>query len=142
MTNLLVIENRLSTIKKYLNVLERYKKYSRKKIEEKIDRRGAGEGYVYLAIQATIDLAGAVLSFKNCRKPASMGESFVILEEEKIISKKLCQQLVKMVGFRNIIAHDYGEIDYDIVYDILHHRLEDIEQFIRIIEKRQQAHFK
>jgi len=44
--------------------------------------------------------------------------------------------MVKMVGFRDIISHDYGEIDYDIVYDILHHRLKDIEEFIEIINKK------
>jgi uncharacterized protein YutE (UPF0331/DUF86 family) len=77
-----------------------------------------------------------VLSLKKFRKPATMSENFLILEEEKIIDKKLCQQMVRMVGFSNIISHDYGEIDYDIVYDILHHRLEDIEEFIEIINKK------
>ncbi|HEK85614.1 MAG: type VII toxin-antitoxin system HepT family RNase toxin [Candidatus Saccharicenans sp.] len=136
MTNLSVIENRISTVKKYLKILERYKKFSRKKIEEDIDLRGAVERYLYLAVQATIDLAGAVISFKNLRKPITMSENYLILEEEKIIDKKLCQIMARMVGFRNIIAHDYGEIDYDIVYDILQNRLKDIEQFLRIIEKK------
>ncbi|MBC7364354.1 MAG: DUF86 domain-containing protein [Candidatus Aminicenantes bacterium] len=79
MTNISVIENRISTVKKYLKILERYKKISRKKIEEDIDLRGAVERYLYLAVQATIDLAGAVLSFKNFRKPATMSENFLIL---------------------------------------------------------------
>jgi len=135
-TNLSTIENRISAVQKYLKILERYKKYSRKEIETDIDLRGAVERYLYLAVQAAIDLAGAVLSFKNFRKPASLSETFIILEEGKIIGKKLCQQLVKMIGFRNILAHDYGEIDYDIVYDILKHRLADIREFIRIIDKK------
>jgi uncharacterized protein YutE (UPF0331/DUF86 family) len=136
MTNVSVIENRISAVKKYLKILERYKKFSRKKIEADIDLRGAVERYLYLAVQATIDLAGAVISLKKFRKPATMSENFLILEEEKIIDKKLCQQMVRMVGFRNIISHDYGEIDYDIVYDILHQRLKDIEEFIEIINKK------
>ena len=136
MTDISVIENRISAVKKYLKILERYKKFSRKKIEADIDLRGAVERYLYLAVQATIDLAGAVISLKKFRKPATMSENFLVLEEEKIIDKKLSQQMVRMVGFRNIISHDYGEIDYDIVYDILHQRLKDIEEFIEIINKK------
>jgi uncharacterized protein YutE (UPF0331/DUF86 family) len=136
MININVIENKISAIQKYLKILERYQKYSREEIEENIDIKGAIERYLYLAIQSTIDLAEAVISFKNFRKPTTMAESFIILNEEGIINKELVEQLIKMVGFRNIIAHDYEEIDYDIVYDVLHHRLKDIEKFIEIIKKK------
>lgn len=132
MTNLSVIENKISSIKKYLKILERYQGYSSQEIEKNVDIRGAVERYLYLATQATIDLAEAIISFKNFRKPATMTESFYILNEENIISQELTEKLVKMVGFRNVIAHDYEEINYDIVYDVLHYRLKDIEDFIKI----------
>ncbi len=133
MTNLTVIENRISAVKKYLKILERYKKYSAKKIEEDLDIRGAVERYLYLAIQATIDLAEAVISYKNLRKPSSMSETFHILNEEDIIFPDLKTKMSKMVGFRNIIAHDYEEINYEIVFEILQKGLSDIEEFTKII---------
>lgn len=135
MTNFSVIENKVSSIKKYLKILERYKKYSKKEIVESIDLRGAVERYLYLAVQATIDLAEAMISFKKLRKPTTTSESFYILEEEKIIKKKLTENLVNMVGFRNIVAHDYEKIDYDIMYDILLNRLKDIKGFLKSIEE-------
>jgi len=135
MTNLMIIENKISAVKKYLHILDGYKNYSRKKIEEDINIRGALERYLYLAVQAAIDLAEATISHKNWRKPASMGETFEILKENKIISAALADGLIKMVGFRNIITHDYGEIDYDIVYDILQNKLEDIKKFLRAIKR-------
>jgi len=135
MANLSKIENQISVIKKYLKILENYKKYSKEEIEENLDIRGAVERYLYLVVQATIDLAEAVISLKDFRKPRSFAESFLILEEEKIIDKRLAEHLVKMVGFRNILAHDYIEIDYEIVYDVLHKRLEDIKEFIRRISE-------
>lgn len=133
MTNLTVIENRISAVKKYLKILERYKKYSAKEIEEDLDIRGAVERYLYLAIQATIDLAEAVISYKNLRKPSSMNETFHILNEEDIISPDLKTKMSKMVGFRNIIAHDYEDINYEIVFEILQKGLSDIKEFIKII---------
>ena len=134
MTNFAVIENKISSIKKCLKILERYQRCSVQEIEKNVDIRGAVERYFYLVSQATIDLAGAIISFKNLRKPATMSEGFYILNGENIIPNELTEKLVKMMGFRNIIAYDYEKINYDIVYDILHQRLKDIEDFIKMRE--------
>ena len=88
------------------------------------------ERYLYLVIQATIDLAEAIISYKNLRKPSTMSESFHILREEAIITDEVTDQLVKMTGFRNLIAHDYEKLDYDIVYDVLKNRLSTVETFV------------
>lgn len=135
MTNLSTIENKISAIQKYLKILEGYKKYSRKEIEENIDIRGAVERYLYLASQAVIDLAEAVISFKNFRKPSTLTESFYILNEENIISRELTEKMAGMVGFRNVIAHDYEKVNYDIVYDVLQNKLKDIKEFLENAKK-------
>jgi uncharacterized protein YutE (UPF0331/DUF86 family) len=134
MTNLSVIENKISSVQKYLSILERYRAYSQKEIADDIDRRGAVERYLYLAVQATIDLAEAVIAFKNLRKPSTMSESFYILNEAGIVPPDLTEQMVKMTGFRNVIAHDYEKLNYDIVYDVLQNRLANIEKFLGAIK--------
>jgi uncharacterized protein YutE (UPF0331/DUF86 family) len=94
------------------------------------------ERYLYLAIQSAIDLAEAIIAYKNFRKPTAMTEAFYILNEEGFIPVRLTNELVKMVGFRNIVAHDYERIDYDIVLDILKNRLKDIDKFLKEISTR------
>jgi len=136
MTNFSVIENRISLIKKYLKILKRYQKFSREQIEKDVDIRGMVERYLYLGIQASIDLGGAIISLKNFRKPTTLSENFYILEEEKIISKKLTEEMAKLVGLRNILSHQYGKINYDIVYDVLQNRLGIIEEFINQIKTK------
>lgn len=135
MTNLSVIENKISSIKKYLSIIERYKTYSRKEIEDNVDIKGAIERYLYLATQATIDLAEAVISYKNFRKPSTMAESFHILEENGVISKELTQKMIGMTGFRNAIAHDYDKINYDLVYKVIHQDIRDLIIFTDIVSK-------
>lgn len=130
MSSIQVIENKKSAILKYLGILERYKKYSQEEIEHDVDLRGALERYLYLAIQATIDLAEAVISYKGLRKPTTMAEAFYILGEQGIIAPELSKALAKMVGLKNIMAHDYERIDYGIVLDVLHTKLSDIERFL------------
>lgn len=136
MSSLKVIENKISAVRKYLRILQRYKNYSKDKIEDDIDIKGAVERYLYLAIQSTIDLAEAIIAYKDFRKPTTMTDAFYILNEERLIPQKLTKELVKMVGFRNIIAHDYEKLNYDIVFDVLKNKLKDIDVFIKtIIEK-------
>jgi hypothetical protein len=50
MTDKNAIENRISAAKKYLKILERYKKYSQAEIEKDVDIKGAVERYLYLAV--------------------------------------------------------------------------------------------
>lgn len=103
-------------------------------VEENIDIRGAVERYLYLAAQAAIDLAEAVIAYKGFRKPTTMSEAFYILNEEEIVSWELTEKMVRMVGFRNIMVHDYEKVNYDIVYDVLQNRLADVAEFIERIE--------
>jgi len=136
MTNYSVIENKISYLEKYLGILKRYKQYSREQIEKDVDIKGMVERYLYLLAQSAIDLAEAILSLKNLRKPTTFSETFIILEEAKIIDGTLAEKMIKMVGFRNILAHDYAEINYDIVYDVLQNKLSDIEEFIQQIKDK------
>jgi len=135
MTNSKTIENKISLVKKYIKILGDYKKYSKDEIQNDQTIKGAVERYLYLASQSTIDLAEAIISYKKFRKPISMSESFSILNEEKIISIELTNKMTKMVGFRNVVAHDYDKIDYDIVYDVLQSKLKDIEELLEILAK-------
>lgn len=136
MTELATIENKISAIRKYLKILERYKKFSQEEIENDVDRRGAVERYLYLACQAAIDLAEAFISYRNFRKPTTFGETFQILSEEDVIPHELAEKLMKMAGFRNIIAHDYEIVSYAIVMDTLKNGSRDLEEFAKIIAEQ------
>jgi uncharacterized protein YutE (UPF0331/DUF86 family) len=135
MTNFNAIELKISSIKKYLKILDAFKKYSQKEIETNDLVKGAVERYLYLVSQETISLAEAVISLKDFRRPIDYAESFKILNEENIISRSLTDKMVRMTGFRNIITHDYKKLDFDIVYDVLQNKLTDMKDFIAAIRK-------
>ncbi len=133
MTNLSTIENRISAVKKYLDILDNYKKYSKEEIEKDINIRGAVERYLYLVVQSTIDLADAIISYRDFRKPTTNREALVILNEKDMISLELTEKISNMASFRNIIAHDYDKMDYGIVYDIIQNKLADIQEFLEVV---------
>lgn len=134
MSGKVVIENKISDAKKYLKILERYKKYSKDEILNDIDIKGALERYLYLAAQSVIDLAETIISYKKFRKPTTLSDSFYILNEENIIMVNLMEKMIKMTGFRNTITHDYNKLNYDIVYNTLHNNLKDIQEFLDVAE--------
>lgn len=130
MTGLDVIEKSISNVRKYLLILDAYKSSKEDDLSSDITLRGAVERYLYLAVQATIDLAGALISYRKYRRPSTFAESFEILKDNGLISEEIEQNMVQMTGFRNRIAHDYGDIDQIILHDILVNRLDGIEEFL------------
>ena len=87
MSNLTVIENKISSIQKYLKILERYKNYSREELENNIDIRGAVERYLYLVSQATIDLAEAVIAYKNSANRALWPNLLISSKKKKLFQR-------------------------------------------------------
>lgn len=51
------------------------------------------------------------------------------LEEASVLSASMTETLRSMRGFRNILVHEYGEVDDAIVYDRARHGREDFEAF-------------
>ena len=134
MSSKIIIENKISDTRKYLKILERYKKYSKEEILNDVDIKGALERYLYLAAQSVIDLAEAIIAYKKLRKPTTLSDTFYILNENNIISVELREKMIKMTGFRNTIAHDYAKLNYDIIYNTLHNNLKDIQEFLKIVD--------
>lgn len=130
MTNKVVVENKISSIKKYLKILEGYQGLSKEDVSSNVDKKGAVERYLYLVSQATIDLAEALVSQKGFRKPNSYSEAFTILAENGVIDHGLEDRLIKMTGFRNALAHAYDHIDQEILHEVLNHKLGDILEFV------------
>lgn len=135
MTNINILKNKTSQIVKYLKILKRYQKFSKKEVETSDDIRGMVERYLYLLCQATIDLSEAFVAYKKYRQPMSARDSFDILFEERVISQSMREILRGLVGFRNILAHEYADIKYDIVYDVLQKQINDVKKFADKIKK-------
>jgi uncharacterized protein YutE (UPF0331/DUF86 family) len=88
-------------------------------------------------IEATEDLAFLIINHKELKYPESEKEIFEILQKNKIISEVLAKKLKAAKGMRNIIAHQYGEIDDELVFEAVTEQLiKDVNEFINLIEKK------
>jgi uncharacterized protein YutE (UPF0331/DUF86 family) len=89
-----------------------------------------------MALQNCIDLAAHIISDEELGVVGSTSEMFYMLEENSYIDRGLSENMVAAVGFRNLIVHEYGQIDLKQVYDIAHHNIDDLEHFVKAIVKK------
>jgi uncharacterized protein YutE (UPF0331/DUF86 family) len=48
------------------------------------------------------------------------------------ITESLEQRWIHMIGFRNILVHEYLAVDRAVVYDVVCHRLQDLAEIRRL----------
>ena len=87
------------------------------------------------ACQATIDAALFIIRKKQLGLPESSSDGFKILAKNKIITKKLSDDLQRMVGFRNIAVDEYQELNMKIVKSIADKKLKNFSDFTKIVLK-------
>ena len=85
------------------------------------------------SIQSCIDIGTHIISDSVWETPGSQADIFEILSQKKIITKPLAGKMIKMIGFRNRIVHEYEKIDLKIVYEVWRKNIGDIEKFCKAI---------
>lgn len=130
-----VLENKIQLVEKYLLGLKKYDQYSKEEIEKDEIKRLALERDLYLLVQSTIDLAEAVISYCKLPKPTAYKENFQLLRAANLIDQNLFHSLCQMIGFRNLIAHEYVDLDYNRLYEVLKKDSKDIKDFIKQLKE-------
>jgi uncharacterized protein YutE (UPF0331/DUF86 family) len=81
------------------------------------------------ACEQAIDLANHTIRKYRLGMPKNSRDSFKILAEHQIISADIEKNLCNMIGFRNILVHQYQQLDLNIMTHIIKHNLNDLLLF-------------
>ena len=100
--------------------------------ENKILRR-AVERTLHLSVEACLDIGQHIIAQEGYRTPKDNRDTFHVLNEENIISDSLLTKVNNMAGFRNLIVHDYAQIDNKTVHEILQQHLQDFDAFAQAV---------
>ncbi len=90
------------------------------------DRQDIVAFNLHQAIQNCIDAAAHIISEQGLGVPGNVNEIFYLLEENGYISTTITEKMVKAVGFRNLLVHEYSKIDLKNVYKIAVYYVEDL----------------
>ena len=124
-----VVVDRLELINQYTNECKRMRAVDRDEYLDDIVLQRAVERSLMNAIQSCIDLTSHVRASEDLGPAETSREEIVALVEAEIVADETGEKLAEAVGFRNYLAHRYGDVDHDLVYDVLHEDLEWIDRF-------------
>ena len=71
---------------------------------------------LFVAIQACLDLAAHWLADEGWDVPQRYGEIFLALADHGVIPRPLALRQVAATGFRNLVAHQYGALEWARLY--------------------------
>jgi len=85
---------------------------------------------LFVGIQACLDLATHWLADEGWTVPQRYGEIFLGLADHGIVPRPLAIRLVAAAGLRNLVAHQYGALEWARIYATASSSaLDDLEEF-------------
>lgn len=79
------------------------------------------------ACQAAIDLAMHVVASKHLGMPQSQADAFRLLADAGELDRKLSERMIGMCGFRNILIHQYQELEVELLHKVASEHWKDLE---------------
>jgi uncharacterized protein YutE (UPF0331/DUF86 family) len=134
MTDPELIEKKLAALKTYLHELRTLCRVER--LRDDVRERRFIEHTLLQAIQSAIDVASHVVSDERLGEPSTQKELFETLGRRGVLEVGLSERLAGMVGFRNILVHNYVRLDLDALENVLANRLGDLDDFVAAIFRR------
>ena len=110
------IEDKKEQINKFLIELEEVLPDSYEEYTQKIEKKLACERAFEKIREAINDLAILVIKDKRLPLPSEDEKAFEILANAKIIPENLAFSLKQAKGMRNRLAHQYDNIDDEIIF--------------------------
>ena len=124
-----LILRKLADLEEYLGQVKEYTSITADRYSKDWKAQRVVERTLQMMIETCADVAGHIISDKGYRVPATYADTFRVLYENGILNKDLFETMEKMAKFRNIVVHQYEEIDAEIVVLILKKYLGDFERF-------------
>jgi uncharacterized protein YutE (UPF0331/DUF86 family) len=94
------------------------------------------ERLIELLVMAASDIAFHLLSLQNEAPPASYREAFIRIGELEIIDNDNSRRLALGAGLRNILVHDYEEIDYELLHQSIPMIIDDLRHFMKSVAEK------
>ncbi|MGY5877031.1 MAG: DUF86 domain-containing protein [Candidatus Thorarchaeota archaeon] len=130
-----VVERRLAKI---LEEVEFLKMIKIQKLDEFLDDgkslRSTAKA-IETIVQSIIDICSHIVAQKHLGVTDTYRNTIALLATHKIISDTLSSNLQQVVAMRNILVHQYLDVDFRIVWDSISTLQEDAPEFIRAIQK-------
>ena len=95
------------------------------------DPRGvyASKYLLLTGIEDALAVANHVIASEGYRAPADYADAFRSLHQAGVLGADLAERLEGMARFRNLLVHQYDDVDDRRVHGIMRQDLEDLDRF-------------
>ena len=96
---------------------------------QRIEKKRSCERLLHLCIECAVDICKLFVSGLKLGLPHEENDLFNKMSKKNVLSPEMTSLLKEMRAFRNILIHEYAEVDNEIVYEMAKTRLGDFELF-------------
>lgn len=130
-----VIDDRLRRLRQVVRNLEELQEIPRDEFVASFRNYWLAERGLQLAAEAVFDVGNHVLAGEFNVHPDDYEGVIQKLADQEVISRELRERLRGLGGFRNILVHEYLEVDVGRVHDFLQEGLDDFILYAEEIEE-------
>ena len=130
-----VINRKLDSLARCVRRIEAKRPQTPDQLVSDIDLQDILSLNIERSVQLCVDIGAHLLADLELPPPETMGEVFQLLAVHHIIPNSDADALRKTVGFRNLSVHAYDRVDWERVFEITHHRLDDFSNFAAQVTK-------
>ena len=128
------IERRLDELSARLARLEPLKSRSKAEFDAEPYLRDIAERNLEVAAQCVLDISHRLISLAGGPRPRDYYEAILHLGELGVLPPDFATHLAPLAGFRNILVHEYLEVDWQEVYRNLQ-QLGDLARFAELVRE-------
>jgi uncharacterized protein YutE (UPF0331/DUF86 family)/predicted nucleotidyltransferase len=130
-----VVSRYLADLNHTLNTLERMKSIGLDEFISDPRNHWAVERGLLRCIQDLLNISNHILAGLGFQVPETYRGSILAMASARVIPREFAEQLAPMAGFRNILVHDYIEVNLEIVYSLFQGHLNDFREFTGYIAR-------
>lgn len=135
MIDIELIRRKLSRLNMYLEKLRPISQKTLQEYESDFYLKSSAERLIQLIVECATDINNHVVVETGNRPPEDYAVSFIRAAEAGLISRELAEKLKGSAGMRNILVHEYMEIDDEKVYSALPLALKDYKEYIKQVDE-------
>ncbi len=132
MINRETLQKRIEKAQEYIDFLEEIKaKYNLEEFQSNKMIFGSTERFLHLTIESLIDIGNHIISADNLGIVNAYRDIPIILYENNYINKEQKNIFIQIIGTRNILVHDYLDIEKETIYRILKENISDLKDILK-----------
>lgn len=130
-----LMRRKLSRLNMYLEKLRPISQKTLAEYKSDFYLKSSAERLIQLIVECATDINNHVVVETGNRPPEDYSVSFIRAQDAGLISRELAERLKGSAGMRNVLVHEYMEIDDEKVYSAIPPAIKEYKEYIKQVDE-------